>query len=187
MSLFSNTSSIIIQGGTFYSTAGDVTIQINHQLAIEVSETHLALDQGSTHIWEEYPEGGSSGPAQSSRTWAEAETYLPYDIGSSTQYRSSECPTTTAAFDLGTDSSNPYVGWEESMEPVSEAGIVLNAAIGAAGGSLGSVAHFPCPSELPSTSTSSSASLFAPGTDFASVYSPVAVDGLMLPPSTITQ
>jgi hypothetical protein len=85
MSLFSNSSGIIVQGGNFYSAGGDVNIQNTRQLVIGASDTHLALDQGITPNrlldWQESGEGSSwPGPVRSHANRVEGRRFMPYGV-----------------------------------------------------------------------------------------------------------
>ncbi|KAJ7663220.1 hypothetical protein DFH06DRAFT_1296068 [Mycena polygramma] len=81
MSFFAH-SSVVIQGGTFYSAAGNVNIHNERQLTIEASEIDAELGQGGMPLalaWEGFSEDGPvSGPVSNTRARLEAGRLQPY-------------------------------------------------------------------------------------------------------------
>ncbi|KAJ6586193.1 hypothetical protein B0H19DRAFT_1250900 [Mycena capillaripes] len=97
MSFFSNSAGILIQGGTFYSAAGDINVQENQQLTaapiFQGSTPNRALGYPVDPVDNPHPPllpvGRSlPGLVRSNSTRGEAGRYLPYDMTSSRSLRS---------------------------------------------------------------------------------------------------
>ncbi|KAJ7907972.1 hypothetical protein B0H13DRAFT_2331833 [Mycena leptocephala] len=81
-SIFSNSSEVHINGGTFYSSGEDLNIYNRHWQQPGRASAIVPSNTNRSYRHEDDPEGGSlSSPVWNSRTGAESGRFSPYDTG----------------------------------------------------------------------------------------------------------